>query len=193
MDFKIDYTLFRLKAAYFDHPGFLHGINHTYRVMYNVLQLATAIGLKQEGITAFCAAYIHDMARVHDGYCTQHGTWAAKRKLSLYTNLFRQIGLKDNDLKKVEIAVAWHSNTKELEKCNSAYLVTALLKDADALDRIRLGDHDLDVRYLRFQETKKMVLPSEQIFFATDNNHFQSFSEFLKYITKLDLPETKAN
>ncbi len=186
MNFEIDYTLFRLKEAYFDHQSYIHGINHSYRVMYHVLQIATATGLKREGTIAFCAAYIHDLARMHDGYCTQHGTWAAERKLNLHANLFRQIGLKNKDLKKVEIAVAWHSNSKELEKSNHAYLVTALLKDADALDRIRLGEDDLDVRYLRFPETRQMVNSAKKLFYATDDKSFSSFSEIMENISELN-------
>jgi len=184
MDFGIDYRLFRLRKEYFDHQSSIHGINHTYRVMYHVLQIAGATGLKKEGVIAFCAAYIHDMARVHDGYCTEHGKWAVERKLKLYSNLFYKFGLNDKDLRKVETAVTYHSITKELEKSDKAYTVTALLKDADALDRIRLGDNGLDIRYLRFVESKSMVNNAESIFFATDKLNFDSFSEILKFIEK---------
>ena len=109
----------------------------------------------------------------------------------MHTNLFHQIGLTDKDLKKVEIAVTMHSLTKELDKNDSAYLVTAILKDADALDRIRLGEHDLDIRYLRFPETKKMVLSAREIFFATDDRSFGSFEEMLNYISELNESFTK--
>jgi len=187
MDFGIDYTLFRLDKDLFDHKSGIHGVNHTYRVMYHVLQIARATGFKRDGVNAFCAAYIHDMARVHDGYCTQHGTWAAERKLGLYSNLFYKVGLNNEDLEKVEIAVKYHSLTEELEKGDKAYTVTALLKDADALDRIRLGDGDLDISYLRLPETKKMVNNAESIFFATNEMSFDSFPEILKYIENCNI------
>ena len=185
MDFRINFTLFKLKQDYFDHQSNIHGINHTYRVMYHVLQIASAVGLKREGVVAFCAAYIHDLARLNDGYCTQHGAWASARKLHLYTNLFHEIGLKETDIENIEVAVTNHSITKELEKENNSYVITALLKDADALDRIRLGDQNLDIRYLRFPESEKMVASAKEIFFATDKMSFRSFAEILKYINEL--------
>ena len=185
MNFGINFTLFKLKQDYFDHQSNIHGVNHTYRVMYHVLKIASAVGFKKEGVVAFCAAYIHDLARLNDGYCTQHGAWASARKLRLYTNLFHEIGLKETDIENIEVAVTNHSITKELEKDNSAYLITALLKDADALDRIRLGDENLDIRYLRFSESKKMVASAKKIFFATDKMSFCSFAEILKYINEL--------
>ena len=43
---------------------------------------------------------------------------------------------------------------------------TALLKDADGLDRVRLGD--LDPRYLRHPESKGMVDFAQTLFDATD-------------------------
>ncbi len=164
MDFGIDYTLFKLNPGSFDHQSSIHGINHTYRVMYNVLQIASGQGLNREGVSAFCAAYIHDLARLNDGYCTKHGGWSSERKLPIYKDLFLEIGLNVTDLEKVEIAVTNHSIPKELDKNDSAYLVTALLKDADALDRIRLGEGNLDIRYLRFPESKKMVSRAKEIF-----------------------------
>ena len=185
MDFGIDFTLFKLNPASFDHQSNIHGINHTYRVMYHVLQIASKRELKREGIIAFCAAYIHDLARLNDGYCTKHGSWSSERKLPTYKNFFSEIGLNQTDIEKLETAVSNHSIPEELEKNDNAYLVTALLKDADALDRIRLGDSNLDIRYLRFPESKKMVDSAKEIFFATDKMSFRSFAEILKYINEL--------
>ncbi|RLD59621.1 MAG: hypothetical protein DRJ05_06135 [Bacteroidetes bacterium] len=185
MDFRIDYKAFSLKSNYFDNQSIIHGINHTYRVMYHVLQIATVLKLKREGVVAFCAAYIHDLARLNDGYCTQHGAWASERKLSLYKDLFLRTGLADSDLGEIEIAVTNHSLTKELDKNDNAYLVTALLKDADALDRIRLGDENLDLGFLRFAESKMMVSRSKEIFFATDKMSFRNFAEILEFIESI--------
>ena len=185
MDFGIDYKAFSLNTKCFDHHSSIHGINHTYRVMYHVLQIAAANGLRAEGLAAFCAAYIHDLARLNDGYCVQHGAWASERKLHLYKDLFYKVGIKDKDLEKIDIAVRNHSITKELEKDNSAYLVTALLKDADALDRIRLGEGNLDIRFLRFRESVNMEVRAKEIFFATDKMSFRNFAEILKLIESI--------
>jgi HD superfamily phosphodiesterase len=185
MDFGIEFNLFKLKQDYFDRQSIIHGINHTYRVMYHVLKIASKRDLKKEGILAFCAAYIHDLARLNDGYCTEHGAWASERKLPAFKNFFHEIGLNDDDIEKIKTAVANHSIPEELKKNNSAYLITALLKDADALDRIRLGDGNLDIRFLRFPESIKMVDSAKKIFFATDKMSFCSFAEILKFINEL--------
>ena len=47
-----------------------------------------------------------------------------------------------------------------------AWPLIALLKDADGLDRVRLGD--LDPRYLRHPESKGMVPFAQALFDATD-------------------------
>ena len=44
--------------------------------------------------------------------------------------------------------------------------LVALLKDADALDRVRLGD--LDVSRLRFAQARQMVDFAQELFDATD-------------------------
>jgi HD superfamily phosphohydrolase YqeK len=41
----------------------IHGFNHTFRVMVNVLTIGNAIGLNNEVKEAFCAAFVHDMSR----------------------------------------------------------------------------------------------------------------------------------
>lgn len=48
---------------------------------------------------------------------------------------------------------------KDKEK---ALLLYNVLKDADALDRVRFGLRDLDVRYLRIPISKKLVLTADQ-------------------------------
>ena len=59
-----------------------------------------------------------------------------------------------------------HSRPEELEAGHPHWRLTALLKDADGLDRVRLGD--LDPRYLRFKEARAMVAFAEELFECTD-------------------------
>ncbi len=79
---------FILKPYYFDNLSMIHGFNHTFRVMVNVLTIGNAIGLNNEVKEAFCAAFVHDMSRKNDGYCTEHGLWAAQNKIPLFIDLF---------------------------------------------------------------------------------------------------------
>lgn len=56
----------------------------------------------------------------------------------------------------------------------------AILKDADALDRCRIGD--LNVKYLRYKESRYLVRRIEYIYQNTRQEYEDiSFCEFLNY------------
>jgi len=176
---KVDYTLFDLKQDFFDHKSSLHGINHTYRVMCLTMYISESEGLKKETLPALCAAFIHDLARKDDGYCTQHGSWSVKTKLPVFKQRFLKVGLTDTDITKVGKAVANHSVRNEFKKSDEAYLVTAILKDADALDRIRLGEDNLDEKYLRLESSRNFINFAKELFYRTNNNKLKTFEEVL--------------
>lgn len=74
----------------------------------------------------------------------------------------------------IQAAVATHStNDEKIDAFAKEYGVTAEnldlcrmlckgLKDADNLDRVRIGD--LDIRHLRFLESKRMKASAEEIY-----------------------------
>jgi hypothetical protein len=135
--------------ADFDHPSEFHGLSHTNRVMLHVLLLGHTGGLPPELIRrSYCAAAIHDQARTHDGYCIQHGAWSRESKLPPWTERFLKVGLADEELELVADAVEHHC-IGELPIDHPSYSTLALLKDADALDRYRLGPNGLNLRFLR--------------------------------------------
>jgi hypothetical protein len=175
----IDYSQFVLREDYFDNHSFRHGIKHTYRVMVNVLKIGGLAGLNHEMLLAFCGAFIHDMARKHDGYCTMHGTWAARKKLPEFADAFVKQGVKKEDIKTIALAVSNHSQHEELEKSHRDYLTVALLKDADALDRIRICKNCLNPEYLRFPESHQLIAFAENLYFQTDDIRISSFVEVL--------------
>jgi hypothetical protein len=180
MDFDIDYSQFNLKQEDFDHPSFLHGIAHTYRVMCLILFIGERAGLKREVKVAFCGAYIHDLARKHDGYCNQHGGWSARYKLPGYLQLFEKMGITKQEMDWIKIAVKNHSEAAELSPDDEAYAVTALLKDADALDRFRLGEDNLNPKFLRFKESFDLINFARELFIQTNKMKFCSFTEVLE-------------
>jgi hypothetical protein len=76
--------------------------------------------------------------------------------------------LREADLPAVYAAVSRHSNGEG--KPGEPHLgLIELLKDADGLDRVRLGD--LDPRYLRIPQARSMVQFAEQLFEETDVRH----------------------
>lgn len=127
------------------------------------------------------AAFIHDMARQHDGYCTAHGLWAVEQKLPLYRSFFYSFDISKTDLDLMATAIQYHSLTVELDFNHPAYLMTAIVKDADALDRIRLSDVNLDKSYLRFSESNNLIEFAREFYFATRNLNFYNFAEVIEF------------
>ena len=178
--FDIRFSEFNLNDSQFDHPSRLHGVLHTYRVMLHVLRLGQMTGRISEARNAFFAAYIHDMARKHDGYCTQHGTDAANLKLPLYKSLFQQNGANLSDLLIIGKATAMHSLGTELPLNDPDWYTVALLKDADALDRIRLGENDLNPSYLRLGETHTFIDYAKQLYYKSISQPATDFKAIME-------------
>lgn len=176
---KINFSEFILKPEYFDHDGRLHGMGHVYRVMYHVLKLGTLLKYKHETKLAFFAAFIHDMSRLHDGKCSDHGQRAADDKLPQFLTLFKNNGMKEEDIPFIYSAVANHSNPSEILKNHPHYIVTAILKDADALDRVRISPDDLKLKYLRLSESVSLIAYAEELFYITQNKNIKNFEEML--------------
>lgn len=171
-----------LKETYFDHPSQLHGIGHTYRVMSHVITLGNMIGHEREMRLALCAAFIHDMARKNDGYCTEHGMWAAESKLPLFSDFFVRSGVDENDLPLIGDAVTNHSVNVEFSPAHPAFMTTALLKDADALDRCRLGEHNLNPSFLRIEASHQQLGFAKKLYHDFQNRKFATFTEVLNWL-----------
>jgi len=158
---------FLLKPSYFRHPSDLHGICHTYRVMCHVLVIGSELKLFKEKRLAFCAAFVHDMSRKHDGFSLGHGPRAAKEKVPEFMPMFCRNGVQMDDIASIQAAVANHSQYTELKKDDPFYIVAALLKDADALDRIRMGEDNLKKKYLRFEASGNLIDFARELYFST--------------------------
>lgn len=185
---------FNLQEKFFDHPSHLHGINHTYRVMTHCIVLGNILGFERETKLALCGAYIHDMARKHDSKCFQHGAWAAEYKFPTFFPLFKSLGVPESDQEEIKIAVQWHSLPDEIDLSNPFRKTVALLKDADALDRIRLGEGELKVERLRFPETVGLADYAKRLYYndVPPGKHML-FSDYLALssalLGRLDVPE----
>jgi hypothetical protein len=163
----INIDQFILKPEYFDYQSQLHGINHTYRVMTLVLLLGKRLGLERECKLAFMAAFIHDMSRKHDGFCNRHGKRAVKYKLPQFAEFFKSQGIEDTDLEEISFAVHYHCKYYQPSKKHPYFKTLALLKDADALDRIRISPNDLNPNYLRFNESVEFIGIAENLYYKS--------------------------
>ena len=175
----IDVTKFTLLRRYFDNQSSLHGINHTYRVMYHCLVLGDLMQNRKAALLAFMGAFIHDMARKHDGFCTGHGAWATTYKLPVFRGLFIESGASGEELKLIARAVHYHSLSVDLPVSDPGWEVCAILKDADALDRIRLGETNLRPEYLRFSESHTLIAHAKVLYYKCTAEPLASFGELL--------------
>lgn len=187
IELNIDFSLFTLKPANFAQQSWLHGINHTLRVMTHILYLGDMLGKVRETRLAFFAAYIHDMQRQHDGYCTEHGKWAVEHTLPVYHGFFCEQGAGNSDVDEIAVVVKNHSERDELDYAHPFYATTAMLKDADALDRIRLGEANLNRAFLRFEQTHLLINFSQELFYLTENKTIRTFPDMLKIARKIKL------
>jgi hypothetical protein len=152
----------------FWHPSSLHGQAHVSRVMVHATRLIDATGHHALAPRLWAAVFLHDLARRHDGVCHRHGGDSAARlraEPALQQRL-TEAGLTTADYPAIEAAVTAHSAPGEMSRNSDYWPLTALLKDADGLDRVRLGD--LDQRYLRNPEARLMIGFAQALFDATD-------------------------
>ena len=158
---KLPLAQLGVRSNQFVHDSALHGASHVNRVIVHALQLCEVMGYEDITPECWAAAYLHDLARRHDGVCYEHGRWAVGEKLPLYEGFFGEAGVKNFDA--LTEAVTFHSMKRE----NRENRVCNILKDADALDRCRRGD--LDPSYLRLEPTLSMIADAERLFYQTES------------------------
>jgi hypothetical protein len=154
------------QASLFAHQSRKHGVEHVARVMILGLLLTELTGHRDRALSLWAAVFVHDLARTGDGVCYRHGPDAAKlldTSETVRDRLFAA-GILPVDLEAVAAAVSVHSHG-ELPPDHPHHVLAALLKDADGLDRVRLGD--LDPTYLRFPESRTLIPLAEALLKAT--------------------------
>jgi hypothetical protein len=151
----------------FLHPSTLHGQAHVARVLIHALRLIKATGFVEETPRLWGAVYLHDIARKHDGRCSVHGknAWLRLASLPKVDALLRHGGVRNEDYPAIEYAVTIHSRG-EPSPSDPYYRLGTLLKDADGLDRVRLGD--LNPAMLRHDQARSMVGFAQRLFDETN-------------------------
>ncbi|MBP6716670.1 MAG: hypothetical protein KA205_07395 [Acidobacteria bacterium] len=152
--------------SFFRHPSKIHGQAHVGRVMVHALRLIEATGWEEEAARLWAAVYLHDIERTHDGVCQWHGENAVKRwrkQVPLQDHIL-SAGVIDDDIEAIELAVTLHCwpDAKLPPRDHPHWRLCALLKDADGLDRVRLGD--LNPKFLRLPESAGMIDFAQALF-----------------------------
>lgn len=148
----------------FVHPSQIHGQEHVSRVMVHASLLLQLTGQEHLAVPLWASVYLHDVARTHDGLCHRHGADAARR-FSEFQSLFAKAGLQREHEHAVRTAVSWHAVPRELPRAHRYAPLIHLLKDADALDRVRIAD--LDPRYLRYAVSRSLTDFAQELFSRT--------------------------
>lgn len=192
----------------------LHGINHVVRVLFNAYALATLENVtKRDKKIIIEAAKLHDIGRVADGEDETHGGNSAIRAKEILKNR----GFTTEEIEEICFIIKEHSlpkdkNNEDIEKLpedvreNYKYCLN-LLKDADKLDRVRIGD--LDSNRLSTDSAKRLILVSKENFetdryiykkklqvYPYNENEAKDILEDIKkenFELKIDLDEIKTN
>ncbi len=152
----------------------LHGPSHIERVL-----LLGALIAWQEGLDArdtallLTACSYHDIGRISDGRDDGHGLRSAQLLEGPRFSALRA-SLPEQDFRILQAAVNAHSlPSKRMPEIGEAHQVAAqqqarylelaaCLKDADNLDRVRLGD--LDVSRLRHRSSRDLAFFAETLY-----------------------------
>jgi hypothetical protein len=140
-----------------DGSGAIHGVGHTFRVMIHGFELAQELGVaawEREAVVR--AALWHDIGRTFDGGDHFHGGKSAVVGLGLHA------GLEPLVVETALHAATYHcvpdrygeETARFLPGAAGALRVFQILKDADALDRVRFGSGRLDERQLRLAASR---------------------------------------
>lgn len=178
-------NLFEVMDEDFEHRSFLHGRLHTHRVMAWVCVLAQKLNLDGRGRLAFFAARVHDLGRLTDGREPGHGLRSADLYLPKYRSLFEQFGLHQNEYDIVYTAVRLHSRADEPPAGTSHIDVINLLKDADGLDRVRLGEDEPDIRFFRNEISKSLISKARMLYDITEEKGNMSLKEIVELAFEL--------
>ena len=188
-----DYADFDLRKEYFDNPERgIHDSRHLYRVMIATALIAHKLNQPRQGFLAFCGAFIHDQARIHDGDDAGHGPRAAHTKWDTHSAIWEKYSLQPNEQDYVRSAVALHCSHHD---CGFKVdrLVKQILHDADSFDRCRFyhTSSRLNWSYLTLPELRcndgrpshmlnTLIGETEAVWcFTKDVASFITFREFL--------------
>lgn len=166
------------------HNSRIHGVAHMMRVFILQELICDQLEAKDASVDRLAtrwAASAHDVGRVDDGVDLEHG-----RRSAQWMNDDLRQSMSPETLDTATYAVHWHVPTDSDAPVMTAEL--KVLKDADALDRVRLGD--LDESYLRTDAARGLVDTARQLYEASqpDSPHEnESFDTVLAAAIKLKL------
>lgn len=181
----IDANDFNLRNSDFTRPVHapIHGIGHLYRTMIACALIGQLTERPREALLAFCGAYIHDLGRTNDGVDPSHGANSVRLHFARYMPLWTKYDLTQLEQEWVKQAVVQHASREYMHRGDPGYAVMAILKDADALDRCRIGDLNPD--WLRFPESRRLVKAIAHLYCKNPRfNQDMPFAEYVQLVSR---------
>ena len=148
-------------------PSGIHGVGHVRRTLLLSLLMSDfdKLSIQHTLILAYASVY-HDIGRTHDGVDDYHG-YASYQKVLEHGLLNNH---EANEVYAIKELIERHAisdkkafsfETLDDGKWDEVQFLLQYFKDADGLDRVRLGD--LNAKYLRTGTAKRMTLVAQQI------------------------------
>jgi len=147
-----------------------HGVNHNIRVCFYAYIISTNEKILENDFNLIMeSCKYHDIGRKNDLEDPLHGKRSSD-KLEFLKNKYSEEeinyiktivtchSLNDKEFEKIAVK----NNVKSLEKCKKMHKI---LKDSDGLDRVRLHYPYVNIKYLRTETCKKMILFAHQLFY----------------------------
>lgn len=158
------------------YPSFHHGINHNERVLFWTYYLGLKLNLDLVSMrTVLDGAKYHDIGRTNDLLDPSHGTRSAEKIENVIEDSNYQ---KQENLQLLKAIIEIHSQLDknaeavikkyQIQNTEQFYILFSILKDADALDRVRLTYmkkrfSSLNPAYLRLKESKELLKATHQL------------------------------
>lgn len=170
-----------------------HNIDHVERVLFYSMYMGDKLGLTPQQMNLLIeAAKYHDSGRINLKTDTNHAELSAIKSLEDLNGKYNS-----KDLSTIAAIIEFHEAGDTLndvnyifnkynispQGINDVYKVATILKDADALDRVRFPNN-LQTKYLRNELANRLVKSSYQIQEIRAHNELEN--DFLnnKYSTK---------
>ena len=145
-----------IDAALYYKPHGDHGVMHTYRVMRLANELLKYYDLTfLEHRLLMCACCYHDIGRTHDYEDCEHGRDSVIDCID--KQLFHKFHLTPEEIEIAKLLIIYHAIPDSQFSTNNEriQLLYNIIKDADAIDRLRFND--LDESFLRLPESHSII------------------------------------
>lgn len=146
-----------------------HGINHNIRVCLFAYIISTNEEINSKDFALIMeACKYHDIGRINDNEDMLHGKRSAEmltfledkyssEELNYIKTIITCHSIDDNDFENIAIK----NGIKDIARCKKMH---EILKDSDGLDRVRLAYPNVNIKYLRTNTAKKMIIFSHKLF-----------------------------